>query len=255
LKQHLDELAAAKAAEEIPVKPSGMDTAVETVASEAEDQPADLETETETAYGGAEELGSKPVSQTEPSIPDVAAEEQQLAEPKSVVPEIDKPAEIPADKEKERIAIHSPVDETAEEDQKIKSVQEDRLADMKRIVEARLKIIAAERLKATESLPAEMTEPEDTDKAKTEQELIDEFIKNEPTVSRPQSRFYDPVEAAKVSIVDEEDIVSETLAKIYFDQGRFEKAINIYRKLGLIYPEKSSYFARLTEKALAEKNK
>ena len=83
-------------------------------------------------------------------------------------------------------------------------------------------------------------------------ELIDVFIKNEPRISRPLASFFNPVDAARESIVDEENIVSETLAKIYFDQGKFEKSINIYRKLSLKNPEKSSYFAALIEKALEE---
>ena len=86
-------------------------------------------------------------------------------------------------------------------------------------------------------------------------DIIDEFIKNEPSISRLQARFFNPAEAAKSSIVDDENIVSETLAKIYFDQGKFEKAVSIYRKLSLKFPEKSSYFAALILKAEEELKK
>ena len=88
--------------------------------------------------------------------------------------------------------------------------------------------------------------------SKTKQELLDEFIKNQPTISRVKESFYSAAEASRQSIVDQENIVSETLAKIYFDQRYFEKAINIYEKLSLKYPEKSIYFAALIKKAKNE---
>lgn len=88
--------------------------------------------------------------------------------------------------------------------------------------------------------------------AKSKGQIIDEFIKNQPSISRPKAEFYDPLNKAKESIVDNENIVSETLAGIYHDQGHLEKAIKIYQKLSLKYPEKSSYFAALIEKAEKE---
>ena len=87
---------------------------------------------------------------------------------------------------------------------------------------------------------------------KTKSDLIDEFIENQPSISRPKTQFYDPVDKAKESIVDNENIVSETLAGIFLDQGYLLKAIKIYQKLSLKFPEKSSYFAALIKKAEKE---
>ena len=45
-----------------------------------------------------------------------------------------------------------------------------------------------------------------------------------------------------------EDFCTETLARIYIDQGYYEQAKLIYSKLLLRYPEKSAYFAALIQK-------
>lgn len=79
----------------------------------------------------------------------------------------------------------------------------------------------------------------------TKNDLIDRFIREQPSISRPDKKdFFSPQNQAIESSIDEMDfLVTETLATIHSDQGNLQKAIEIYQKLILKFPEKSSYFA------------
>lgn len=85
--------------------------------------------------------------------------------------------------------------------------------------------------------------------------LLDKFIAEEPSISRPVKDFYNPAKSAKESVEESEDLVSETLAKIYVMQKNYSKAIDAYDKLILLYPEKKAFFASQIEKIREELKK
>jgi hypothetical protein len=83
-------------------------------------------------------------------------------------------------------------------------------------------------------------------------DILDKFIKENPSITRPKAEFFNPVNMAKQSVEEDEDLVTETLANLYYKQGNHRKAIRAYEKLCLIYPSKMTYFASLIQKIKSE---
>ncbi len=88
--------------------------------------------------------------------------------------------------------------------------------------------------------PAENKPLDDTKRKKAA--LIDKFIETSPKIS--------PVKNSTVSAAsfdqNKEDtsyLMTETLARVYLEQKKYQKAIQAYEILILKYPEKSSFFA------------
>jgi hypothetical protein len=80
-------------------------------------------------------------------------------------------------------------------------------------------------------------------------ELIDKFIIANPRIEPNKDKTNVSTEDIFKPFVEESaGLVTETLAKIYVSQGYYSKAIDIYEKLSLKFPEKSSYFASQIEK-------
>lgn len=94
--------------------------------------------------------------------------------------------------------------------------------------------------------PADRNSESNKKKAEYE-DLIGKFIKEDPKISKPTATFYSPVDKAKQSVTEDYSFVTETLARIYFTQGAFEKALKSYQALSLKYPEKKHTFAAQIE--------
>jgi tetratricopeptide (TPR) repeat protein len=72
-------------------------------------------------------------------------------------------------------------------------------------------------------------------------ELIDKFIENNPKIT-PARDLVD-IQLKPIEIPDTTHLMTETLARVYLEQKKYQKAIQAYEILILKYPEKSIFFA------------
>lgn len=73
-------------------------------------------------------------------------------------------------------------------------------------------------------------------------ELLDRFIENNPKIV-PQESPRAKVDLKVSSTLDKNELMTETLAKVYLEQKKYKKAIQAFKILRLKYPEKSGFFA------------
>ena len=114
-------------------------------------------------------------------------------------------------------------------------------------------VITEEELVAIEEVPEisaeELTRSDIDQKRKEQADLIDRFIMANPRIIPQIEKPASPNEDLSKPFTEEHGgFVTETLARIYVTQGYYSKAIDIYEKLSLKFPQKSNYFAAQIEK-------
>ncbi|WP_366186883.1 tetratricopeptide repeat protein [Flavobacterium ovatum] len=108
-----------------------------------------------------------------------------------------------------------------------------------------------DREKETISVPQT---PELTAEKKKKSQLIDKFIQSSPKIS-PVKQGSSPTIQIDINKEDHTYLMTETLARVYLEQKKYQKAIQAYEILILKYPEKSSFFAdRISDIKLLQQN-
>ena len=82
----------------------------------------------------------------------------------------------------------------------------------------------------------------------TSSDIIDRFLRAETRRIVAEEGEVESEIVTEAELQDEDDMVSEELAEVYLAQGLKDMAIETYRKLSLLNPEKSIYFAELISK-------
>ena len=85
-------------------------------------------------------------------------------------------------------------------------------------------------------------DPTITEDKRKKLELIDKFIEASPKIS-PVKHGVASTVTFDLNAADNSFLMTETLARVYLEQKKYQKAIQAYEILILKYPEKSSFFA------------
>ena len=111
---------------------------------------------------------------------------------------------------------------------------------------------------------ADQEQPEKTKQKPKEQnhksqvELIEKFIQNEPRFDKKkgviEDNEYIQEDLATKHLKSKDEFITETLAELLMKQQKYARAIDIYEKLSLKFPEKRTYFASQIQKIKEVKN-
>jgi hypothetical protein len=191
----------------------------------------------------------------EPELKKVAAYAPDRSKLKEWIDRIDHPAQLTRHQPEEIMISQS---EIAIEEEKRLKLLEQQIRESIREIELRkskLKELLEEKDSLAGSHDAEGVKPEEEMEERfpkrrplPKDDLLEEFIHRSAGQEDKRSGFFSPDESARKSIEENDGIISETLARLVAAQGKKDKAIEIYQKLMLKNPQKSSYFAAQIEK-------
>ena len=171
-------------------------------------------------------------------LPQDVDDADQILDPKlfkSKDPKVDKAIKAEKEKAKKELEIGKPLPFTKQEKHSFSEWLQ--LASLKTIERDH------EKLNTSDSTEDDIDYPLEKDVLKKKKfELIDKFIENNPKIV-PTKKSTSKVDMTESIKLDKDELMTETLAKVYLEQKKYKKAIQAYKILSLKYPEKSGFFA------------
>jgi hypothetical protein len=171
-------------------------------------------------------------------LPQDVDDADQILDPKlfkSKDPKVDKAIKAEKEKAKKELEIGKPLPFTKQEKHSFSEWLQ--LASLKTIERDH------EKLSTNDSADEDIDFPLEKDVLKKKKfELIDKFIENNPKIV-PTKKLTSKVDMTESIKLDKDELMTETLAKVYLEQKKYKKAIQAYKILSLKYPEKSGFFA------------
>ena len=168
-------------------------------------------------------------------LPRSAKEADRILDPKlfrSVDPEVDKSLEEAREKARAALDLGSPLTFTKKERYSFSEWLQ---------ITSFKKGSAGDRGEESENLEEQPSAHDAARKKKFER--IDRFIEENPKIVPNKGQEVAGVDISSSVKLDKEELMTETLARVYLEQGKYKKAIQAYRILSLKYPEKSGFFA------------
>jgi hypothetical protein len=78
-------------------------------------------------------------------------------------------------------------------------------------------------------------------------DLVAQFQQNIQKIKYDPDKHNAEMNLAELGEIEDIEFISETLAIVYAEQGYIGKAVQMIKKLMVLYPEKNTYFAALIE--------
>ena len=171
-------------------------------------------------------------------LPQDVDDADQILDPKlfkSKDPKVDKAIKAEKEKAKKELEIGQPLPFTKQEKHSFSEWLQ--LASLKTIERDHEELIN------NDSAEEDIDFPLEKDVLKKKKfERIDRFIENNPKIV-PTKKSPFKVDITESIKLDKDELMTETLAKVYLEQKKYKKAIQAYKILSLKYPEKSGFFA------------